>query len=148
VQAQCLACASTIEDGQVTYKTEPVNRNGHNFCGCDGGCNCVGSCEFEPEPIPEIETASGFDINSINLTEDGKRLIFDGGIPIEFIANSIQGGVIGNNKMDEIYFMDDIANYALSEYDIIVYPVRNNQFKLKDCFGETMAVVNRPESKS
>ncbi len=139
LNAQCLACFSSIESGQLTCKTELVNRDGHTSCGCDGGCNCSGECEFSTEPGEAF--APDFNFDEMNVPIDGYKIRFDEGLPKNITANFVQGGFIGKEKTDKVYFGSNVGFYQLSNKEFLFFPLENNVLKLKNCNGEIMANI-------
>jgi hypothetical protein len=141
-KAQCVAC---YQNADGSCRTELVNRDGSNGCGCDSGCSCDGQCQYvEPNEHKEIGLLwMNLDyINSLELNDNG-ILIKPENINVdELSANFQKGGRIGDVKMENVWFGEDRGIYLTNANELLLFPLKNDdEFDLIDCNGKSIATV-------
>lgn len=148
-EAQCLACHTSIEGGDLDCKTELVGRDGFLNCGCSPGCSCSGECEYDDDQNDQPGEAFLYYFNEenkdIEIPTVGLLVNSENGIPSELEGSLTRGGLVGDSKVEEVAFGDNIAIYKMRENKYLLFPVVDNKFLLKDCNGEILAEIRKPE---
>ncbi len=141
-KAQCVAC---YQKADGSCRTELVNRDGSNGCGCDSGCDCDGQCQYvEPEEHEEIGIfwMNSDYINSLELNDNGILIKSDNILVDELSAKFQNGGRIGEVTLENVWFGKDRGIYMTSANELLLFPLKNDEeFVLLDCNGESIATV-------
>lgn len=141
-EAQCVACYQTVDD----CKTEVVNADGYDACGCKSGCECSGACTYDDGGgDDEIKVAfhSGKDLNNMSIPDGGYKIRIDEDLFNDAFATFVKGGKIEDDEIDQVWFGDKVALYELSNEEYLIFPLKEDGFDLRDCNGEIMAVITK-----
>lgn len=136
--AQCVAC---YQSANGNCDTEIVNRDGASGCGCDTGCSCTGQCKYGPGSGDMMILDD--EVIFLNIPEDG--LVYESDLlrKTTFFETFIEGGYVGEEKISNVLFGEKHGAYVISDSEIVLFPLKDDSFDLKNCNGELMASISK-----